>query len=243
MKYLLKKCSLLLFGLLSATAFAQDATTISAQFDQSIGRNNLGYNNGTVHINNLRSANETHRYFNKDKYIVGTIVYDGQMYNDIPLKYDLLKDIAVAKVDGENNTLGIDLITPKTAYFHMDGKKFVNLNYQNAARPKFIEGFYEEDRLNNQLALYTKHFKESSEVLRSNGVFYKYDLKRKFVFEYKNVFYRLASKSDVVSVFPQLEKEINIFFERNSALANEDLQLFYLTLLKHLNELLPKPTP
>lgn len=242
MKYPIKKYFPLLFGMIALVTSAQNTTAISTQFDQTIGRNNLGYNNGTIHINSLRSANDTHRYFNTDKYIIGTLVYDGQVYTDIPLKYDLLKDIAVAKIDGENNALGINLITHKTNYFQFGGKKFVNLNYQNAARPKFIEGFYEEDLLSDQFAFYTKHAKESSEVLRTNGVFYQYELSRKFVFQYQNVFYRLNSKGDVVSVFPQFEKEIDVFFERNTALANENLQLFYLTLLKQINDSLPKPT-
>jgi hypothetical protein len=216
-----------------ALAQTADNTALYNRFDSSVGKNNLGINNGTIHMNTLRSADETNRYYPADRYNIGTIVYDGQPYTDVSLKYDILKDIIIAKTaDGKGN-LGINLITEKVAQFTLNGKKFVNLNYDGKS-PKF-SGFYEEDVLTSKLSFYTKYRKDNIEVLRNEGVFYKYAASTNFVFRYLNQLHPISSQSDAVRVFPQFEKEISDFFVRNTVLEQSDKKLFFMTLLKQLH--------
>lgn len=238
MKYPIPLFSSVLFSLIFYNADAQNAdAALYDRFDQTIGKSNLGLNNGTIHTNDLRSANDTHRYYNTDKYILGNVTYDGQPYNGVALQYDLLKDILIAKPEGEKSAIGINLITQKTAGFTLNGKKFVNLNYNNPAAAKF-PGFYEVDPA-GKTTLYTKHHKDNIEVLRTEGVFYRYELRQTFVFRFKDAFYRLNSQSDATDVFPDLKKNIREFYERNTALERSDMKLFYLTLLKHIDKSLP----
>lgn len=208
------------------------------QFDNAVGKGNLGINNGSIHLNNLHSANKTHRYYGNGQYIIGTLVYDGQPYSAISLKYDLLKDIIVAKTPDPKSNININLITEKTAMFVLDGKKFVNLNY-NTKTPDFIGGFYEEERLAKPLCFYTKYRKMAIEELRTSGIFYSYEEVNSYAFSYRNNLYRIASKGDALAVFPQLEKEIDAFFDRNTALERSDKKLFFITLLKHISNSLP----
>ena len=210
-------------------------------FDGIIGKQNLYLNNGTIHINTLRSSDKTHRYFNADQYVLGFIEYDGQPYADVYLKYDELKDIVIAKAQGENNTLGINLITDKTAYFKIYDKTFVNLNH-NTTAPKFINGFYEKEIVSKNITLYTKYRKDNIEVLKSNGVFYKYEESNNYVFEYQSKLYELRSKSDAIRVFPSLEKDIDAFYNKSTVLENSDRKLFYKTLLTNIGSLLPNST-
>lgn len=204
-----------------------------AKFDNNVGKKNLGLYNGTVHLNTLRSADNSNRYYPADQYNNGNIVYDGQPYANIPLKYDLLKDIIIVKTADEKGNLGINLITEKTEMFTINGKKFVNINFMGKAL-KF-QGFYEQDVLTNQLVFYTKYRKANIEVLRNDGVFYKYETSNDFVFEYQNRYHPINSKADAMRAFPQLEKEVQDFFNRNTALERSDKKLFFMTLLKQLH--------
>lgn len=234
---------ILLHFLSSNSVFGQNSNNQSLYeyFDTVIGKQNLYLNNGTIHINNLRSSDKTHRYFNADQYVMGSIAYDGQPYTDVALKYDELDDIIIAKAQGENNTLGINLITEKTAYFKILNKTFVNLNYETSA-PKFVKGFYEEEVVSKNITFYTKYHKDNIEVLRSNGVFYKYEETKSYVFEYQNKLYDLRSKSDVIVAFPTLKKDIDAFYAKSSVLENGDKKLFYKTLLTNIGSWLANQT-
>ncbi|HMI07683.1 MAG TPA: hypothetical protein VK528_09075 [Flavobacterium sp.] len=244
MKFKLLKIQLPFFLLAFAGIFGTYAqgNSLYDAFDEAVGKNNLGINNGTIHLNNLRSFDVTHRYYATDKYTLGGVNYDGQFYAGISLKYDILKDIVIAKIDNKNSNLGINLITAKTEFFEMNGKKFVNLNFNSINVPKFINGFYEEDRINNQIALYTKHHKDAIEVLTNNGVFYKFPLTNEFVVDYKSQYFRCNTRSDVAEVFPDLKKEIDSFYNQNTALEKENERLFLKNLLKSLSNSLPNET-
>lgn len=226
-----------LFG--ADAAFPQSADPLLyAKFDNMVGKKNTGLYNGTVHINTLRSADDSNRYYPADRYNPGNIVYDGQPYADVPLKYDLLKDVIIVKTADEKGNLGVNLITEKVKMFTLNGKKFVNINFEGKA-PKF-KGFYEEDVLTDKLNFYTKYRKSNIEVLRNDGVFYRYETSNNFVFKYQDTYYPINSQSDAIRIFPQLENEIQDFFARNTALERSDKKLFFMTLLKQLHNSLPK---
>src|SRR4051812_35062599 len=110
----IKHCwPLVLISLTAIQTFAQSQSEklLYETFDNQFGPQNLGINNGTVHLNNDRSDNKTHRYYIQANYLQGDVNYDGQLYSNAKLKYDIYNDVLVAKVSGENNTLGINLIT------------------------------------------------------------------------------------------------------------------------------------
>jgi hypothetical protein len=65
---------------------------------------------------------------------LGDVIYDGQPYVGENLRYDIFKDVLVAKINDPNNSLGIDLIGAKTESFVLDQKTFVNLDTYPKAR-------------------------------------------------------------------------------------------------------------
>ena len=213
--------------------------SLNEVFDKAIGKGNLGINNGTLHLNNLRSFDMTHRYM-VNNYISGDVLYDGQTYTNVSLKYDLLKDILIAKAYNNDN-LGINLITAKTNYFVMNGKRLVNLNFNTTNNPKFIAGFYELNDIDNKLTLYIKHHKEAVEVLTQEGISYKFTATNEFIVGFKGQYFKFDNQSDAEKVFPDFENEIDNFYD-NAALEKENKVLFLKTLLKKLSNLLQNQT-
>ncbi|MFT3793367.1 hypothetical protein [Flavobacterium sp.] len=204
-------------------------------FDNQVGQKNLAINNGTIHSNLFKPANNSHRYL-LDQYSAGNVFYDGQWYPGHPLKYDLYLDNLIAKVDGQNNNTGINLITSKVDYFEMDGKKFVNLNRYDGARA-LAKGFYEEVAVGAQCQLYVKHQKERQEIVRSDGTFSKFTPAESFVLQRNGVWYAIQSQSSVVAVFPDFQKNIAAFYEANGNLRSTDPKQFMKNLIQHLQSL------
>lgn len=229
--------------LLSVPAIAQttDTSALYSQFDNSIGKRNLGLNNGTVHLNMLKSADKSHRYFKTDGYTTGSVTYDGQLYTNVSLKYDLLKGILIAKVDGKNNNTGINLISDKIASFSFYGKEFVNIEQERQSgttiSPSF-SGFYEKDRI-GKLTLFTQHRKEGIEVLQLDGVFYKFSDRQDFAVKFNGRLHQLNSQRDLIDLFPSAEESIRLFYSNNSQSEKNDTKTFYTNLLRQIDQSLP----
>jgi hypothetical protein len=61
-------------------------------YDSTVGKENLAINNGSVHVNPYKTIGENNMYYITDKYSKGTVSYEGQIYNEVNLKYDIFKD-------------------------------------------------------------------------------------------------------------------------------------------------------
>lgn len=220
---------------------AQQSQSLYSYFDRSIGLKNLGINNGPIHQNPFRVSDQSHRYYGNDKYILGNVIYDGQPYTDQNLKYDIFKDVLVAKINDPNNLLGIDLINAKTESFTMDQKAFVNLGLLTQ-KPSFVKGYYEVYHPEAPIALYIKHRKDQIEVLRSDGLFYKYQNAFDFVMAYQGNFFKVNDERDLIRIFPAVENAI-----RDYAYVNRDTQLsnppqFMKIMADYVNNLIQKDT-
>lgn len=190
--------------------FCQNTSTSSILelSDSIVGKRNLNINNGILHINSLQSLDETHRYYKSNEYSIGSILYENQQYRNYLLKYDLLEDTLILKIDSENNSLGINLITEKIDSFNMDDKTFVNLNYKTKKNSDLATGFYEEYTINENCKLYIKHLKYKIEVLKTDGIFYKYEYSTEFVINYNNKFYLIKNNNDLIKLFPEKESDL-----------------------------------
>jgi len=233
----------ILFTCFSTSIHGQTANnSLYEAFDKTVGKNNSGLNNGKIHLNTLRQINDTHRYFGIDKYRTGNVIYDNQEYTGVSLKYDVLNDVLISKVNGENNTIGINLIRDKTAAFYLDGKKFVNLNFGNPTVPSFVNGFYEEYTENSKLALFTKFSKTKVEVLQNDGVFYRFEQNIEYILGYQGNYYRINSAKDAIRILPEQEKNINDYYGMNAAMERTDKPMFMKNLIKYISNFLPTPT-
>jgi len=207
-------------------------------FDSVAGTENLGINNGLIHINSDLSDNKTHRYL-ENKFETGNVVYDGQTYYNANLKYDIFQDILIAKVSGESS-IGIELIKAKTSFFQIGNQKFVNLNYNNPSAPAFASGFYEFETAPNQLSLFIKHHKSQQKITNSRGSFTNYEVSDDFILYYKYQYYKINSEDDFTKIFPDLKSKIDTFYDVNRRTKRTDPQQFMRDLLQFTGSLLSK---
>lgn len=235
--------SFLLISLFSSCSLStlysqQQSENIYRAFDLAAGIENTGTNNGLVHLNNDRSDNKTDRYYNS-QYLVGDVFYDGQQYFGSNLKYDIHKDILIAKAAGESN-VGIELIKSKTASFSLEGRKFVHLNFNNTALPEFINGYYEWISAGKNLQLYIKHYKNRIEVTKGDGFFMNYESSDSFVIWHKNAYHQIRSQQDYTVLFPEHKQSIDSFYQNNYTMRKGDPKQFMRNLFAFTGTLISK---
>jgi hypothetical protein len=135
-------------------------------------------NNGSEHRDYL-SRNDEHPYFGVDDWAYGTIIYDEEFYENVPLFYDLNRD----KVITEHSINGakLELISEKIVRFSMAGHTFQRLKRDES---KIIsEGFY--DLLyDGKTKVYVKREKSLQQRVESNDIIFNFEEKnRVYVFK------------------------------------------------------------
>ena len=213
-------------------------TSLYKWYDNHVGKENLDFNNGTLYLNYYKTANNTNSYLNGNVFEKGDVTYENQTYNDIILNYDIFKDDLLIKPNGLNDRRSVILIPQKIQSFTFAGKLFVNLNYNLIPKEDFIKGFYEENFVGEKFTLYIKHSKEKRETNYDGKIYDDFKVKNEFVLYFKNKFYKINSKKNIVDVFPALENQINNYYSLNDKIEVSNKTQFMESLLRNINSFL-----
>ncbi len=212
-------------------------------FDKTVGLENLELYNGPRHVNFYRTVDNSHSYYHSKTYSKGDVNFQGQNYYDLDLLYDVNNDILVLKSFGDYDYLGMNVVRDKTAYFTLNSRKFININLKNPNPPSIMEGYYEEIVISANNILYIKHHKSKRKVINTkmnsddNNIISTDEFrdKNEYILQYKDVYYVLRTKNDIIKIFPQFKKEIKKYYESNLQLEESDKNTFTENLLKEIN--------
>ncbi|MBO9583381.1 MAG: hypothetical protein J7574_04410 [Flavobacterium sp.] len=221
--------------------FSQSAEKFSLYdyFDQAVGKDNLNINNGIVHSESFRPLEGKNRYY-IDEFNLGNISFEGQIYSDVNLKYDILEDQVIYKQNGSSENVPINLITNKVDYFFIKNKKFINLKEESVKFPSIIKGIYEETYIGENVSLYIKHTKEKAKSFQADVIYYDFIYKIGYVLKYNNYFYKVETERDFKKIFPNFKKEINSIYNTDKKLERSNKPQFIENLTKQINGLLKK---
>lgn len=210
-------------------------------FDKTIGKENLGVNNGAIHTNYNLRLNDQNRYLDSNKFIIGNVNYDAQDYFDVNLKYDIYNDELILKPYGESDYISITLAKEKVKAFTIYNTKFVNLNLELPL--EFSKGYYEENLMGKSFVFYIKHYKIKEEILKGNSVFTNYFYINKFILFSENKFNKINSKSDILKLFPDYKREITNFYKTYKDLKKQNELKFTKNLMIYINNLPQSNSP
>lgn len=215
---------------------------LAKAYDSIAGIQGLSISNGLIHSNPYPVQNGKYRYFRSDKFEKGTVIYNDQYYYDIDVKYDLYNDILIFKPVGETNNMGIELIPQNVNAFLINGKRFVNLNKVVSPLFTFIKGYYEENISGKNFTFYIKRHKDRRETVTGTRIYNEFENNDEYYVYRDNNFYKVASKSDVIALFPDLKKKINDIYSMNKSIEKEDKTQFFEELMQKINNLLENKT-
>jgi len=227
---------IILFGLLLNTSqiFSQNNNEVLTYnwFDKNFGKESLDFNNGNGHLNFDQTINDHHRYYKTDEFKNGNIIYEGQSYFNLDLKYDLFNDQLVIRPYIESPYIQINLLKEKVDSFKIDNEKFINLKQTST---NFKSGYYEEVIIGNNAVLYIKYNKEKNDVIRGYSVFIDYKSHSDYLLLKDNKFTLINDKTELIKLYPNQKRKINDFFLMNKDLRKTNQVLFMKNLIQYIN--------
>ncbi|MGC6432117.1 MAG: hypothetical protein ACON5F_13820 [Jejuia sp.] len=240
----MKQFKRLFIGLLfsSSTCFSQSQVKDSLYynlFDAYSNSLNKGFINGSEYIDVYPESpleiENNNKFYQSYNYLNGSIVYNGQPYFNVKMKYDLLNDLLVMEFvnNGVNRfSLNPELVTE----FRLLDSKFIRLNDDNIGI-HYKNGFFKESLKGKKLSFFVKYHKEKFEDLTEKRKYYKFKERRFYFMYYDNSFYRISSKRDILKALPDFEKPIKGYFKNNSRLFKKNKEQFLHQLFKYLDNL------
>jgi hypothetical protein len=159
--------------------------------------------------------NEEHPYFQSDDWVDGSVVYWGELYENVPLMYDLQTDQLVTE---HNRGNPIKLLAEKIESFSMAGHTFVRLERDSS---KIAEGFY--DLLyNGETKVYAKYNKTFQETIDNRDITPHFDESTRFYIFNHGVFNVVKKKGSVLQVFEDQKQAVKDFIRKNHVRFKDD---------------------
>ncbi|MEW7291507.1 hypothetical protein [Aquimarina sp. 2304DJ70-9] len=230
----------LVFFLLPFAVFGQDVDKKSSYydwFDQVLGREHTGLYNGKqyVDLDINRIHDNKNAFFLSDKVMNGSVMYDGQTYHNIGMKYNLEKDILLVTLKSGTTVSIIQLIRDKIDEFTIDGYRFIRITdilEDNTS----INGFYEVLVEDSSFSLLKKNKKNRRKNIQAGRLLsYEFASANSYILlmnkKYKKV---TTAKADIIKIFPEHKKEIKQFYEAYKRLRKSEPDTFMQRLFKKI---------
>lgn len=210
------------------TFIAQSIQHSIALYTREIGGQTHLYNGSEYH--EYKSVNGEDPYF-INEWIEGEIYFDGNLYQKVPLLYDLSLDKIITEhhVSHQN----ILLVTDKVTYFVIQEHRFVLLR-DKQIRPGFYELPYD-----GKTKVYIRNQKNFQETKLGSSLMYKKEFEKKtWFYIYKNgTFYQVKNKKAVLKVLRDHKNELVQFIDQNKIKFNSNFGKNIARLAKYFDDI------
>lgn len=234
-------CRILLCVLLLATVcngyaqFADTAfVTASVQFAKKLHRSrvqgeSLLYNGSDYR--EYRPLKDEHPFYLSDDWVLGSVTYDGQFYDQVYLQLDIEKDQLV--IENFNFGTQVQLVKNRVAAFTLGDRRFVQLSDSSVPG-----GFYEILYPGNTRVV-AKRIKQMQERVSTNEITREFEEKNKYYLWFEGKYVGVRNKKSALKVMHLYKKQLLQEFQNKNLNTKNQTEL-QLTLLAELYDSLPK---
>lgn len=222
---------LILFISFFATAQTASQDNIYKTYDQLVGLENTSLYNGTEFTDSYLNTNGTFRYLERFDYVKGSVVYKGEYFVDVLLKYDVFEDNLLTKSNDNLSIFEVKLIPEFVSSFKLHGRHFMRKTIFE--KSEFFEVAYQGNAIN----LYIKHRLKKREKALNTGVQHNFKPINYYVFRYKESYYKVESISDLRRALPEVKDQINSFRKSQKTLYKKDRDSFMIKLSNYIDKL------
>ncbi|MDI3322203.1 hypothetical protein [Pinibacter soli] len=152
-------------------------------------------------------------YYYKDQMDTGWIQYEGVLYENIGMRYDLIRDQLI--VTQPKNNARICLINDRASRFHLFNTTFIYLK-TDTAKAGISSGIYALLYEHNDNMLVKRNRKTITEELSlAEGILRFINDNNSFAIKKGNKYYPVSGKKDVLNVYADKKKQLQQYIRRN----------------------------
>jgi hypothetical protein len=154
-----------------------------------------------------------HAFFESDTFVNSRIVYDGLLYSNIPILYDITKDELVTR--SFNNLHLIYLANNRINQFTLSGHTFIRISADSVKGAIIKTGFYQR-LYNGKIKAWVRNIKTVEEFSDNSNKLNKMAIERNQWYIYINgTFFEVEGKHSILDILQDKKKEIRQFIHKN----------------------------
>ncbi|WP_373515154.1 hypothetical protein [Persicitalea sp.] len=192
-------------------------TAALAIYDSATVESQHLYNGKQYYVYDSREVE--HQFFLTNKWTIGSVFYDGQKFEQVPLLYDIVKGQLVARY--RHGFGDVTLQNPKVRSFTMAGHDFMRVEADTGRVEGLRTGFYDQ-LYTGKTKVLARRIKERLPQLSETKITIEFPIKDQ-LYLYKDGEYRpVRSKRSVLALLPEhkrlLRRELkkqNLSFRQN----------------------------
>lgn len=221
----------------SLAQVTQEEKNLYSWFDKEVGVENTRLLNGVEYVEKHRTVNEKNSFFLSGAPITASVLYDGEWFHGVQIKYNVYEDILIAQVESNLGFNILQLRMENLKRFEFDQFRFININ----AAGSIFNGINEVLLENAQFILLKKHALKFTEKTDQPIKYYEFIPRRiKYGYAFNNVYYEFNSRRELASQFPELKELITEFFRNNNKIYKNQRDTFMVNLFKEITGHLTK---
>lgn len=229
------KTKLLFFFLCGTFVFSQSTTDngVFKAFDEIVGLENTTFFNGPEFKDEFLNAGGDSRYFNQKAFTDSAIEYNGQLYTNVPLEYDIFSDNVITRSNDYLSGFFVKLLPEHVIDFTIERHHFVKLEELDSNPDD--NGFYEVAVNGKPFKLYIKHVRIKNERTVGYMVELSFTNENYYVVQNEGVHTIVNSIKDFKEFVPDRYKEVQKFRKDYKSIYKSDTDGFMIKLIEHLN--------
>jgi hypothetical protein len=154
---------------------------------------------------------EGHPYFSTDQFTMGSIEYDGVVYDSVMLLYDEIIEVVVM----QNVVIRVQLITDKIAGFKIVNNNFIRIVKDSNSSSLISTGFYNLLYEGN-ITLLKKEVKSIREqITNTDGLLRFVDQKIHYYIKEADTYHTIKRKKDLLELFSSHKKQVQQYIREN----------------------------
>ncbi|WP_431159199.1 hypothetical protein [Winogradskyella poriferorum] len=201
---------ILCFYSTTSISFSQNNTNNSGLYqwlDAQIDQVNSGIFNGTQYAEEHRMINEKHKFFENFSFERGTLFYDGSIYPDILMRYNVYEKQIIVKGTFKPNDPEVILDNSKLHKFILSDHTFEYYDFL-LEDGKYISGFFENLLQTESISVFKKHQKQirtrTSEKLR----YHEFEDNSNYIVVLDDTIKLVKNPKRLVKLFPKYKEDI-----------------------------------
>lgn len=181
-----------------------------SRYHQSSG-DQSGLYNGSQYGGYNFLFKEGHPYFKTDQFVLGSIFYDGVLYDSVMLLYDEIMEVVVM----QNVVIRVQLITDKITAFDINNNSFIRIVKDSNSSVLIATGFYNLLYEGN-ITLLKKEVKTIREqISNTDGLQRFVDSKIHYYIKKADKYFVIKRKKDLMALFSSHKKQVQQFIKEN----------------------------
>ena len=203
-----------------------------SRYYKSLGEQS-GIYHGPAYIGYPYQLSNGHQFFESPNLTQGTIFYNGMLYQDIPMWYDLVKDeVVVQNIDSLSM---ISLHNERIDYFSLLGHYFLKISQDSSS--SLSTGFYDQI-YKGKTEVLVRRYKGTLEDVSTEGIFTKIlKQKNEIYLKKEGKYFSVLSSGSVLKALGNKQKEILSHLKKNAIKFKKDPEKAIVMMVSYYDQL------